>query len=63
MQPYKCPRCERWSVPTDSHSILCPRCIERRKAFEARRDPNCDTALDRDARNQDALHNRPEEMP
>lgn len=26
------------------------------------RDPNCDTALDRDARNQDALHNRPEEL-
>lgn len=26
------------------------------------RDPNCDTSLDRDARNADALHNRPEEL-
>lgn len=26
------------------------------------RDPNCDTSLDRDARNMDALHNRPEEL-
>lgn len=26
------------------------------------RDPNCDTSLDRDARNMDILNNRPEEM-
>lgn len=26
------------------------------------RDPNCDTALDRDARNADALHGRSEEL-